>query len=51
MSKQPEDSGPYVVDVERLEERFEELVDCASKGNEIVITKEDKPIAKLVPLQ
>jgi prevent-host-death family protein len=39
-----------VVDVARLEEQFEEFVDRASEGNQIVITKEGKPIAKLVPL-
>ena len=50
MSTQQENSGPLVVDVGQLEERFEEFVDRASEGNEIVITKEDKPIAKLVPL-
>lgn len=51
MNKRPENLGQNVVDIGRLEERFEELVDFASEGNEIVITKDDQPIAKLVPLQ
>lgn len=50
MDDEQENSGPLVVDIGQLEERFEELVDRASEGNEIVITKEDTPIAKLVPL-
>lgn len=50
MNSQEENSRTLVVDVGQLEERFEEFVDRASEGNEIVITKEEKPIAKLVPL-
>lgn len=50
MGDETEDSGSLVVNIAQLEQRFEELVDRASEGNEIVITKEDTPIAKLVPL-
>ncbi len=35
-----------VVDVGTLYEKFEELVDTASQENEIVITREDQPMAK-----
>jgi prevent-host-death family protein len=39
-----------VVDIETLFQKFEELVDQASEGKQIVITKNDEPIAKLVPV-
>lgn len=39
-----------LVDVETLFQKFEELVDQASEGKEIVITKDNTPIAKLVPV-
>jgi len=51
MGKEEGASELLTVDVGRLEERFEEFVDRASEGNEIVITIEDRPIAKLVPLR
>ena len=51
MENEQQNSGSLVVSIAQLEERFEEFVDRASEGNEIVITKEDTPIAKLVPLR
>ena len=50
MGDEQQNSAPLVVTIGELEERFEELVDRAGEGNEIVITKEDKPVAKLVPM-
>lgn len=38
------------VDVETLFQNFEELVDQASAGKENVVTKDNEPIAKLVPI-
>jgi prevent-host-death family protein len=39
-----------LVDVDTLFEKFEELVDRASQGNEFVIARDNEPIAKLVPV-
>jgi len=51
MSDERKNSGSLLLDVESVQAQFEELVDEASEGNTIVIKKEDKPIAKLVPLK
>jgi prevent-host-death family protein len=44
------ENSEIMIDVEMLLRDFEELVDQASKGKEIVITNDNKPFAKLVPV-
>ena len=44
-----QENPKLVVDVETLFQQFEELVDRASEGKEIVITRDDVPFAKLLP--
>jgi prevent-host-death family protein len=37
------------VDVSRVCERLSELIEEAMAGNEVLITKEERPLARLVP--
>ena len=39
-----------MIDVSEAQAHFPELISLALKGDEVIISKEDKPVAKLVPL-
>ena len=41
----------YQVDLDEAKEHLSELVDEARRGTEIVITRRDEPVAKLVPVR
>ncbi len=38
------------VDVEEAKERLPELVSIALEGNEVIISEDDKPVARLAPI-
>ncbi|MBZ8180145.1 type II toxin-antitoxin system Phd/YefM family antitoxin [Oscillatoria salina] len=40
----------YQIDLAQAEQQLSELIEAATKGEEVVITKNNQPIAKLVPI-
>jgi antitoxin (DNA-binding transcriptional repressor) of toxin-antitoxin stability system len=38
----------YQVEIGRVQEQLEEIIESALEGKEVVITQEDKPVLKLV---
>ncbi|MEC4892664.1 MAG: type II toxin-antitoxin system prevent-host-death family antitoxin [Oscillatoria sp. PMC 1051.18] len=40
----------YKIDLAQAEQQLLELVEAATNGEEVVITKNNQPIAKLVPI-
>ncbi|MFH0823005.1 MAG: type II toxin-antitoxin system prevent-host-death family antitoxin [Pseudomonadota bacterium] len=38
------------VDIQQAEEHFRELVELAAAGEEVIISKEDRPLARLTPI-
>lgn len=39
------------IDVKQAEERLAELVDEASRGKDVVLTRDGEPVARIVPIQ
>ena len=38
------------IDIEKAKETLPELLDAAAGGHEIVLTRDDRPVARLVPI-
>ena len=41
----------HQVDLDQAKERLPELIDEAARGEEVVITRADEPVARLVPFR
>jgi prevent-host-death family protein len=38
------------IDIEKAKETLPELLDAATGGQEVVLTRDDRPVARLVPI-